>query len=126
MSSKKRHSNRKYSNRINRTISKSTNGEKSYYKLFVLYCIILLAGYYLSQYFGVYYLEFSFMYIVIIPICFIWGLYFKYIKKLKKGLLYITLGCILHDIFTVFNCKYWIYELTGYTFVYVRDRECCR
>lgn len=81
MSSKKQHSNR--------TNSKSTNGEKSYYKFFVLYSIILLVGIFLPQYLRVYYLEYSFMYIVVIPICFICGLYFKCIKKLKKGLLYI-------------------------------------
>ena len=45
---------KQYSNRTN---TKSTNGEKSYYKFFVLYSIILLMGIFLPQYFCVYYLE---------------------------------------------------------------------
>lgn len=104
MSSKKRHPNK-----TNKTIPKSTNGEKSYYKLFVLYSIILLVGIFLPQYFGVYYLEFSFLYMVIIPICFIWGLYFKYIKKLKKGLLYISLWgafCMTFSLYSIVNIGY--------------------
>lgn len=101
MSSKKQHSNR--------TNSKSTNGEKSYYKFFVLYSIILLVGIFLPQYLRVYYLEYSFMYIVVIPICFICGLYFKCIKKLKKGLLYISLWgtfCITFSLYSIVNIGY--------------------
>lgn len=107
---------KQYSNRTN---TKSTNGEKSYYKFFVLYSIILLMGIFLPQYFCVYYLEFSYMYIVVIPICFILGLYFK-----EGAFIHVTLGCILYNIFTIFFCKYCIYELSGCTFIYVRDREC--
>lgn len=120
MSSKKRRSNRKYSNRINKTIPKSTKGEKSYYKLFVLYCIILIVGYYLSQYyFDVYYLEFSFLYMVVIPICFILGLFFKYILKLKKGLLYISLWgafCITFTLYSIVNIGYIMNSHDTYSF----------
>lgn len=97
---------KQYSNRTN---TKSTNGEKSYYKFFVLYSIILLMGIFFPQYFCVYYLEFSYMYIVVIPICFILGLYFKCIKKLKKGLLYMSLWgvfCITFSLYSFVNVVY--------------------
>lgn len=46
-------------------------------------------------------------------------------KKIKEGaFIHVTLGCILYNIFTIFFCKYCIYELSGCTFIYVRDREC--
>lgn len=92
-----------------RIASKSTTIEQSYYKLFVLYSIILLVGIFLPQYLRVYYLEYSFMYIVVIPISFICGLYFKCIKKLKKGLLYISLWgtfCITFSLYSIVNIAY--------------------
>lgn len=101
MSSKKRHSYR--------VQPKSTKGERAYYKYFVYCCIILLVGIYLPQYYSIYYLEFSFLYLIVLPICFIAGLYFKYIKKLKKGLLYISFWatfCITFSLYTIVNVVY--------------------
>lgn len=89
-----------------RISSKSTTIEQSYYKLFVLYSIILLIGIFLPQYLGVYYLEFSFLYIIVLPICLIIGLYLKFIKKVKGKLLYLNLWatfCIVFSLYTNAN-----------------------
>lgn len=89
-----------------RIASKSTKIEQSYYKLFVLYSIILLIGIFLPQYLGVYYLEFSFLYIIVLPICLIIGLYLKFIKKVKGKLLYLNLWatfCIVFSLYTNVN-----------------------
>ena len=89
-----------------RIASKSTKIEQSYYKLFVLYSIILLIGIFLPQYLGVYYLEFSFLYIMVLPICLIIGLYLKFIKKVKGKLLYLNLWatfCIVFSLYTNAN-----------------------
>lgn len=101
MSSKKRQ-------KSNRTNPKSTKGEKSY-KYFVFYCIILLIGIFLPQYFGIYYLDFSFLYVIVLPICFTIGLYFKYVKKYVKQILYMTLWgvfCTAFSLYTVVNVVY--------------------
>ena len=89
-----------------RIASKSTKIEKSYYKLFVLYSIILLIGIFLPQYLGVYYLEYSFLYIIVLPICLIVGIYLKFIKKVKGGTFYLNLWatfCIVFSFYTNAN-----------------------
>lgn len=89
-----------------RIVSKSTTIEQSYYKLFVLYSIILLTGIFLPQYWGVYYLEYSFLYIIVLPICLIVGIYLKFIKKVKRGTFYLNLWatfCIVFSFYTNAN-----------------------
>ena len=94
-----------------RIASKSTMIEQSYYKLFVLYSIILLIGIFLPQYLGVYYLEYSFLYIIVLPICLIVGIYLKFIKKVKGGggnFLPKSLGDFLHSVFILYECKCYV------------------
>ena len=78
MKSKKRH--------IKRGIALSAKKQDVYYKPFVRCCIILLAGILIPQYFQIYYLEYTFLYMVVIPICILSGLYFKFIKNSQKDL----------------------------------------
>lgn len=93
-----------------RIASKSTMIEQSYYKLFVLYSIILLIGIFLPQYLGVYYLEYSFLYIIVLPICLIVGIYLKFIKKVKGGgTFYLNLWatfCIVFSFYTNANAMF--------------------
>ena len=42
-----------------------TNGDKVYYKHFVPPCVVLLIGYYFSQYNGIFYTDFSFLYVIL-------------------------------------------------------------
>ena len=47
-----------------KTNLQNSNGEKSYYKSFMLYCIILLVGIFLPEKLGVHYLNFNFISLV--------------------------------------------------------------
>lgn len=91
-----------------RIVSKSKKIEK-YYKLFVLYSIILLVGIFLPQYFGVYYLKFSFLYIIIFPVCLIVGIYLKFVRKIHRELLCINFWatfCITFSLYANANTIY--------------------
>ena len=114
MKSKKRH--------IKRGIALSAKKQDVYYKPFVRCCIILLAGILIPQYFQIYYLEYTFLYMVVIPICILSGLYFKFIKKTpKRTFVHIAMGGVLHNIYIVHDCKPYIYKHTALTFFYIRD-----
>ena len=104
MKSKKRH--------IKRGIALSAKKQDVYYKPFVRCCIILLAGILIPQYFQIYYLEYTFLYMVVIPICILSGLYFKFIKKLPKGPLYISLWAAFCTTFTLYTTVNLIYTST--------------
>lgn len=95
---------------LNKSIPKSIKKKKDYYKPFVFYCIIWLVGFYgLSTFFCIHYLEFSFLYLIIIPICFIFGMYIRYVKKVKNGSLYLSLWacfCIASALYSIVNILY--------------------
>ena len=105
--------------RLNRRQSASVKGEKSYYKCFVCFCIVLLVGIFLPEHYGVHYLEFSFLYLIVLPISLVLGLYLKYIRKLKKGLLYISLWttfCITFSLYAIVNLIYTYTSKDSYFF----------
>ena len=104
MKSKKRH--------IKRGIAPSAKKQDVFYKPFVRCCIILLAGILIPQYFQIYYLEYTFLYMVVIPICILSGLYFKFIKKLPKGPLYISLWAAFCTTFTLYTTVNLVYTST--------------
>ncbi len=74
-----------------------TKAKEPYYNYFVLSCIILLVGIFLPERFGIHYLEFSFLYLIVLPICIVAALYFMYIKNLRKGSLYMALWTVFPD-----------------------------
>ena len=92
-----------------RKTKNNTNGGKSNYKYFVLFCIILLIGIFLPEYLGVHYLNYSFIYIIVFPLCVISYGYFKLIKKASGASLYINCWasfCMVFTSYTVFNVLY--------------------
>lgn len=105
MSSQKR----KIKRRSNKLPQKNVKVKEPYYKYFMLCCIILLVGIFLPERFGIHYLEFSFLYLIVLPICFVAGLYFKYIKNLRKGTLYMALWAVFCTTFTLYGIANLIY-----------------
>ena len=104
MNSKKRHSCN-----TSKSIPKSIVRKKSYYKPFVWCCIALIAGIYVPLQFDVYYLEYTFVYLIVLPVCFIAALYFWHIKKLKKGHLCIYLWAVFCATFSSYTIGNLIY-----------------
>lgn len=100
---------RKIKRRSNKLPQKNVKVKEPYYKYFVLCCIILLVGIFLPERFGIHYLEFSFLYLIVLPICIVAGLYFKYMRKLCKGLLYISLWALFCTTFTLYGITNLIY-----------------
>lgn len=86
-----------------------TKAKEPYYKYFVLCCIILLVGIFLPERFGIHYLEFSFLYLIVLPICIVAALYFMHIKNLRKGSLYMALWTVFCTTFTLYGITNLIY-----------------
>lgn len=89
--------------------SKAANGEKTTYKLFVLYSLIWLAGIFIPQYYNVHYLGWSFPLYIVIPICLIAGLYLRFVRKQTKRHLWMsvwTCFCISFSSYTIGNVLY--------------------
>ena len=105
MSSRKR----KIKRRSNKMPQKMTKAKEPYYKYFVLCCIILLVGIFLPERFGIHYLEFSFLYLIVLPICIVAALYFIHIKNLRKGSLYMALWNVFCTTFTLYGITNLIY-----------------
>lgn len=105
MSSQKR----KIKRRSNKLPPKNVKVKEPCYKYFVLCCIILLVGIFLPEYFGIHYLEFSFLYLIVLPICIVAALYFMYIKNLCKGALYMALWAVFCTTFTLYGITNLIY-----------------
>lgn len=104
MNSRKRHSSY-----TSKSIPKSIVRKKSYYQPFAWCCIALIAGIYVPLQFDVYYLEYTFVYLIVLPLCFIAALYFWYIQKLKKGRLCLHLWaafCATFSSYTIGNLIY--------------------
>lgn len=112
MNAKKRHINKKR-HLVNRRQSASVKGEKSYYKCFVCCCIVLLVGIFLPEYYGLHYLEFSFLYLIVLPISFVVGIYLRFMRKLKNGLLYISLWATFCSTFSLYTIVNLIYTYNG-------------
>ena len=92
-----------------KTNLQNSNGEKSYYKSFMLYCIILLVGIFLPEKLGVHYLNFNFIYMIIVPLCIISFGYFKFFKKSSGASLCMSLFatfCITFTLYAIFNVLY--------------------
>lgn len=105
MSSQKRNIKR----RSNKMPQKMTKAKEPYYKYFVLCCIILLVGIFLPEHFGIHYLKFSFLYLIVLPICIVAALYFMYIKNLRKVSLYMALWTVFCTTFTLYGITNLIY-----------------
>ena len=85
-----------------RASQQNTNGEKSYYKGFVLSCIILLVGIFLPEKLGVHYLNFGFVYMIVVPLFIILFGYFKILKKSSGASLYMSLWASFCVTFTLY------------------------
>lgn len=104
MNSKKRHSSH-----TSKSIPKSIVRKKSYYQPFAWCCIALIAGIYVPLQFDVYYLEYTFVYLIVLPLCCIAALYFRYIQKLKNRRLCLYLWasfCATFSSYTIGNLIY--------------------
>ncbi len=94
---------------FNRAIKNNTNGGKYLYKYFVFFSIILLIGIFLPEYFGVHYLAYSFIYIIVFPLCIVSLVYFKLVKRICGASLYISCWasfCVVFTSYTIFNALY--------------------
>ncbi len=101
---------------------KKTSNEKSYYKHFVIPCVILLGGYYFSAYNGFFYSDFSFLY-VILPVVVIVVAGMKCLIKSKMKAF--TIGwwafCVSLASFFILNVIYTEKQETSYFMSQVED-----
>lgn len=83
--------------------------KKSHYRSFSVFCIILLVGIFLPEYLGIHYLTYSFVYMIVLPLCILSCAYFKLIKKANGARLYVSCWasfCMIFTSYTGFNTLY--------------------